>query len=103
MLQSFFLHTLSMLPGYAGFPKYPQISQEDAEAVRRAGVQQVVLLDKDYSRLDSAIQAIVEAGLNLSPLQEQEMLLGKEKIFYRRLLLEYPEMKIPMPISLKDQ
>ena len=100
MLQSFFLHTFSMLPGYAGFPKYPQISPEDAEAVRRAGVQQVVLLDKDYSRLDSAIQAIVEAGLNLSPLQEQEMLLGKEKIFYRRLLLEYPEIKIPMPISL---
>jgi hypothetical protein len=100
MLQSFFLHTFSMLPGHAGFPKYPQISLEDAEAVRRAGVQQVVLLDRDSSRMDSAIQAMGEVGLNLSPLQLQELRLGKEKIFYRRLLLEYPEIKIPMPISL---
>ena len=100
MLQSFFLHTFSMLPGHAGFPKYPQISPEDAEAVRRAGVQQVVLLDRDSSRMDSAIQAMGAAGLNLSPLQAQELRLGREKIFYRRLLLEYPEIKIPLPISL---
>lgn len=100
MLQSFFLHTFSMLPGHAGFPKYPQISPEDAEVVRRAGVQQVVLLDRDSSRMDSAIQAMGAAGLNLSPLQAQELRLGREKIFYRRLLLEYPEKKIPLPISL---
>jgi len=102
MLQSFFLHTFSMLPGHAGFPKYPQISPEDAEAVRRAGVQQVVLLDRDSSRMDSAIQAMGAAGLNLSPLQAQELRLGREKIYFKRLKLDFSEAMFFQPVDVSS-
>jgi hypothetical protein len=102
MLQSFFLHTFSMLPGHAGFPKYPQISQEDAEAVRREGVQQVVLLDKDASRIDKALQAMAQAGLAFSVIQSEKLPLGRDKIFYRKLLLKYPAMKNSVPIPLES-
>lgn len=102
MLQAFFLHTFSMLPGEAGFAKYPEMSAQDAVAIRRAGIQQVVLLDRDPARLDSAIQAMGQAGLNATQLQAQELRLGKGKIFYRRLLLQYPEMSNPVPIPLKS-
>jgi len=101
MLQSFFLHTFSMLPGEAGFAKYPEMSAQDAGAIRRAGIQQVVLLDRDPARLDSAIQAMGQAGLNATQLQAQELRLGKGKVFYRRLLLEYPEISQPIPIPLE--
>ena len=102
MLQSFFLHTFSMLPGYAGFPKYPQISQEDAEAVRRASVQQVVLLDRDSARMDSAIQAMGQAGLSATHLQTQELQLGKEKIYFQRLKLDFPSPKLEQVTNLKS-
>jgi hypothetical protein len=102
MLQSFFLHTFSMLPGEAGFTKYPEMSAQDAEAIRRAGIQQVVLLDLDSARLNSAIQAMGQAGLNATQLQAQELRLGRDKIFYRRLLLKYPAMNNSVPIPLES-
>ena len=102
MLQAFFLHTFSMLPGESSFAKYPEMSAQDAGAIRRAGIQQVVLLDRDPARLDSAIQAMGQAGLIATHLQEQELRLGKERIFYRRLLLQYPEMSNPVPIPLES-
>ena len=102
MLQCFFLHTFSMLPGAAGFTRYPEISAQDAGAIRQAGVQQVVLLDRDSARLDSAIQALRQAGMNATQLQEQELRLGKGKIFYRRMLLDYPEISNPVHIPLES-
>lgn len=102
MLQSFFLHTFSMLPGEAGFVKYPKMSVQDVGAIRRAGIQQVVLLDRDSARLDSALKAMGQAGLNATQLQAEEFRLGKDKIFYRRMLLKYPEMSNPAPIHLES-
>jgi hypothetical protein len=100
MLQSFFLHTFSLLPGYAGFPKYPQISQEDAEAVRREGVQQVVLLDKDASRIDKALQAMAQAGLAFSVIQSETLPLGRDKIFFKRFVLKNSNLSNSTPINL---
>ncbi len=100
MLQSFFLHTFSMLPGHAGFPKYPQISQEDAEAVRREGVQQVVLLDKDASRIDKALQAMAQAGLAFSVIQSETLPLGRDKIFFQRVVLKNSNLSNATPINL---
>jgi hypothetical protein len=100
MLQSFFLHTFSMLPGYAGFPKYPQISQEDAEAVRRAGVQQVVLLDKDAARIDKALQAMAQAGLAFSVIQSEKLTLGRDKIFFQRVVLKNSNLSNATQIDL---
>ena len=91
-----------MLPGEAGFAKYPEMSAQDAGAIRRAGIQQVVLLDRDPARLDTAIQAMGQAGLNATQLQEQKLRLGKGKFFYRRLLLKSPEMSNPVPIPLES-
>jgi len=81
MLQSFFLHTFSMLPGETGFAKYPQISEEDIEAVRRAGVQQVVLLDKDAVRIDQALQAMAKAGMVFSVIQTDTLPFGSSRNF----------------------
>ena len=100
MLQSFFLHTFSMLPGHAGFPKYPQISPEDAEAVRRAGVQQVVLLDKDASRIDKALQAMADAGLAFPVVQSETLPLGRDKIFFKRVVLKNSNLSNSTPINL---
>ena len=100
MLQSFFLHTFSMLPGHAGFPKYPQISPEDAEAARRAGVQQVVVLDKDASRIDQALQAMAEAGLAFSVIQSETLPLGRDKIFSKRVVLKNSDVSNSTPINL---
>jgi hypothetical protein len=100
MLQSFFLHTFSMLPGYAGFPKYPQISQEDAEAVRRAGVQQVVLLDNDASRIDKAIQCMAEAGLAFSVIQSETLPLSRDKIFFKSVVLKNSNLSNSISIDL---
>jgi hypothetical protein len=76
------------------------MSAQDAGAIRRAGIQQVVLIDRDSARLDSAIQAMGQAGLNATQLQAQELRLGGEKIFYRRMLLKYSEMNNPVHIPL---
>jgi hypothetical protein len=100
MLQSFFLHTFSMLPGHAGFPKYLQISPEDAEAVRRAGVQQVVLLDKDASRIDTALQAMYEAGLAFSVIQSEMLPFSRDKIFFKRVVLKKSNLSNSAPINL---
>ena len=100
MLQSFFLHTFSMLPGYAGFPKYPQISQEDAEAVRREGVQQVVLLDKDASRIDKALQSMAEAGLAFSVIQSETLPLSRDKIFFKSVVLKNSNLSNSISIDL---
>jgi len=100
MLQSFFLHTFSMLPGHAGFSQYPQISSEDAEAVRRAGVQQVVLLDKDESRIDEALQAMYEAGLAFSVIQSEMLPLSRDKIFFKRVVLKNSNLSNSTPINL---
>jgi hypothetical protein len=89
-----------MLPGYAGFPKYPQISQEDAEAVRRAGVQQVVLLDKDASRIDKALQAMAQVGLAFSVIQSETLPLGRDKIFFKRVVLKNSNLSDFIPINL---
>jgi len=102
MLQAFFLHTFSMLPGEAGFTKYPEMSAQDAGAIRRAGIQQVVLLDRDPARMDSAIQAMGQAGLNATQLQAQELRLGKGKIYFQRLKLDFPSPKVEQVTNLKS-
>jgi hypothetical protein len=89
-----------MLPGYAGFPKYPQISQEDAEVVRRAGVQQVVLLDKDASRIDKALQAMAQAGLAFSVIQSETLPLSRDKIFFKRVVLKNSNLSNSISIDL---
>jgi hypothetical protein len=100
MLQSFFLHTSSMLPGDVGLAQYPQLSQEDAEAVRRAGVQQMVLLDKDASRIDMALQTVAEAGMAFSVIQSETLSLGRDKIFFKRVALKHSNLSNATKIDL---
>jgi hypothetical protein len=102
MLQAFFLHTFSMLPGETGFAKYPEMSAQDAGAIRRAGIQQVVLLDRDSARMDSAIHAMGQAGLSAMQLQAQELQLGKEKIYFQRLKLDFTSPKLKHVNNLKS-
>jgi hypothetical protein len=102
MLQSFFLHSFSLLPGEKGFARYPNLASTDADVIRRAGVQQIVVLDSDPQRLRVAVNSLSEAGLKVSLLQTEEMRLGKEVVFCQRLALANPPVQdriiLPLPL-----
>lgn len=100
MLQSFFLHTFSMLPGGNGFAKYPGITASDADAIRRAGIQQIVLMDKDPLRLDAALNSLSKAGIGFSRLQFSELSLRGVKTFVQRVELSFPSMGGGIPVPL---
>jgi hypothetical protein len=101
MLQSFFLHTFSLLPGEKGFAQYPNLSAKDADAIRCAGIQQIVLLDNNPERLSEALMALKKAGLKFTSSQWNELKLGKETIFCQRVELALPSLddRVDLPLG----
>jgi hypothetical protein len=45
---------------------------------------------------------MAQAGLAFSVIQSEKLPLGRDKIFYRKLLLKYPAMKNSVPIPLES-
>ena len=101
MLQSFFLHTFSLLPGQSGFSTYLNATAADAAAIKAAGVQDIVLLDTDAARLNRAIDSLSYAGLSFDTAQANIQRLGKENIFVQRLKVQTPDSSSWVPLDLR--
>ena len=101
MLQSFFLHTFSLLPGQSGFSTYPNATAGDAAAIKAAGVQDIVLLDTDAARLNRAMDSLSNAGLSFDTAQANIQRLGKENIFVQRLKVQMPDSSSWVPLDLR--
>ena len=101
MLQSFFLHTFSLLPGQSGFSTYPNATAADGAAIKAAGVQDIVLLDTDAVRLNSAMDSLSKAGLSFDTAQANIQRLGRENIFVQRLKIQTPVFSSWMPLDLR--
>jgi hypothetical protein len=101
MLQSFFLHTFSLLPGQSGFSTYPNATAADAVAIKAAGVQDIVLLDTDAVRLNSAMNSLSNAGLSFETAQANTYRLGREMLFVQRLNIQTPDFSSWMPLDLR--
>jgi hypothetical protein len=101
MLQSFFLHTFSLLPGQSGFSTYPNATAADAAAIKAAGVQDIVLLDTDAARLNRAMDSLSNAGLSFDTAQANIQRLGKENIFVLRLKVQMPDFSSWVPLDLR--
>jgi len=100
MLQSFFLHTFSLLPGQSGFSIYPNATAADAAAIKAAGVQDIVLLDTDVTRLNRAMNSLSNAGLSFETAQANTHRLGREILFVQRLKIQTPDFSSWMPLDL---
>lgn len=101
MLQSFFLHTFSLLPGQSGFSTYPNATAADAVAIKAAGVQDIVLLDTDAARLNRAMNSLSNAGLSFETAQANTHRLGREILFVQRLKIQTPDFSSCMPLDLR--
>ena len=101
MLQSFFLHTFSLLPGQSGFSAYPNATAAHAAAIKAAGVQDIVLLDTDAARLNRAVDSLSNAGLSFDTAQANIQRLGKENIFVQRLKVQMPDSSSWVPLDLR--
>ncbi len=101
MLQSFFLHTFSLLPGQSGFLTYPNATAADAAAIKAAGVQDIVLLDTDAARLNRAMNSLSSAGLSFDTAQANTYRLGREILFVQRLKIQTPDFSSWMPLDLR--
>ena len=101
MLQSFFLHTFSLLPGQFGFSTYPNVTVADAAAIKAAGVQDIVLLDTDVDRLNRAIVSLSHAGLSCATAQANTHRLGREILFVQRLKIQRPDFSSWIPLDLR--
>jgi hypothetical protein len=101
MLQSFFLHTFSLLPGQSGFLTYPNATAGDAAAIKAAGVQDIVLLDTDAARLNSAMNSLSKAGLFFDTAQANTYRLGREMLFVQRLKIQTPDFSSWTPLDLR--
>ena len=101
MLQSFFLHTFSLLPGQSGFLTYPNATAGDAAAIKAAGVQDIVLLDTDAARLNCAMNSLSKAGLFFDTAQANTYRLGREMLFVQRLKIQTPDFSSWTPLDLR--